>query len=658
LDSMNFDVMKGRAIRIMWSQRDPSLRKSGVGNVFIKNLHKDIDQKSLYDTFSAFGNILSCKIAQDEHGVSKGYGFVHFESEESARNAISKVNGMLLNDKKVFVGAFMPRKERSHTVGDVKFTNCFVKNFGEDMTDEKLHEMFSNFGEITSAKVMQDESSRSKGFGFVCFREAEEAEIAANTMNGMDYGGRQLYVGRAQKKNERQAELRERFERQKQERMNRYQQGVNLYVKNLDDNVDDEKLKSEFSVFGNITSAKVMTDSNGRSKGFGFVCFSNPEEATKAVTEMNGKIVVAKPLYVALAQRKEDRKAHLANQYMQRLQQFRIQGSMQGAFLPQTGYFVPTMPPQPQRFFAGPAPSFNTGQIRQAQPRWTNAAPQMGASRAGAAGFVPGSGATAAMRPTRPAAPQQVTGVRQGTMNARPITGQQPAGGAPPTGAGPQAAGGPRAGVPSAPVPLAAAGGPAAAAGRPAGQPVRAPNQQSVLASGAAAGLKFTPNMRNAPAGQPNAAGGAVPAAGGVSANGLPNAAAADAALRLPNQEPLTTSMLANAPPQEQKQMLGERLFPLVHDMFPNLAGKITGMLLEIDNAELLHMLESQNSLKAKIDEAVAVLHAHQVKSTSGPVANSSGIVQATSGSNGSAGPTGTSVTGSNPTADALGDKK
>ena len=84
-------------------------------------------------------------------------------------------------------------------------------------------------------------------------------------------------------------------------------------------------------------------------------------------------------------------------------------------------------------------------------------------------------------------------------------------------------------------------------------------------------------------------------------------------------QDPLTTTMLAAAQPQEQKQMLGERLFPLIQDMYPDLAGKITGMLLEIDNSELLHMLESRESLKAKVEEAVAVLQAHQAKLPGGP---------------------------------------
>merc|ERR1711963_442821 len=141
-------------------------------------------------------------------------------------------------------------------------------------------------------------------------------------------------------------------------------QGVNLYVKNLDDTIDDDKLRQEFAPFGTITSAKVMCE-EGRSKGFGFVCFSSPEEATKAVTEMNGRIIVSKPLYVALAQRKEDRKAHLASQYMQRVTGMRMQQMGQQMAYPQQGYFVQAPMPQPQRFF-------NQAQanVRGAQPRW------------------------------------------------------------------------------------------------------------------------------------------------------------------------------------------------------------------------------------------------------------------------------------------------
>ncbi|XP_038066075.1 polyadenylate-binding protein 1A-like [Patiria miniata] len=85
-------------------------------------------------------------------------------------------------------------------------------------------------------------------------------------------------------------------------------------------------------------------------------------------------------------------------------------------------------------------------------------------------------------------------------------------------------------------------------------------------------------------------------------------------AIEVVGQEPLTPSMLAAASPQQQKQMLGEHLLPLIQRSHGELAGKITGMLLETDNSELLHMLESYELLKAKVDEAVNVLKAHQAK--------------------------------------------
>jgi polyadenylate-binding protein len=322
LETLNYTNLKGKSIRIMWSQRDPSLRKSGEGNIFIKNLDVSIDDKALYDTFSAFGNILSCKIAT-ENGVSKGYGFVHFEHSEDAENAIKNVNGMLLNNKKVYVGHHIPKKERDAKIEELRsqYTNIYVKNLDESITDDKLRAAFEKFGKITSLVIQKDDEGKSKGFGFINYENHDEAKKAVDEMNDTEFGGKKIYVSRAQKKNEREEELKKQYEKIREEKLNKYQ-GVNLYIKNLDESVTDEVLREKFSPFGTITSAKVMCDekNDNKSKGFGFVCFSSPDEATKAVAEMNGFNLNGKQIYVALAQRKDVRKAQLEVQMNQRIQ--------------------------------------------------------------------------------------------------------------------------------------------------------------------------------------------------------------------------------------------------------------------------------------------------------------------------------------------------
>jgi polyadenylate-binding protein len=552
LDTMNFKDIRGKACRIMWSQRDPSIRKSGLGNVFVKGLAKGLDHKALYDAFSIFGNILSCKVAQNSRTKeSLGYGFVQFADEAAATEAVARANNTSLATQRISVQAFKPKSLR---IGNDKaqFTNVFVKNIPESIdTKEKLAALFAKLGDVSStaltfppplpekkkkgdaksdekdAKDSKDKSGRT-GFGFVNFKTPEQATAVVQAMNGFDVSGRKLYVARAQKKEERERENKERIEKERNERHSKFA-NTNLYIKNLADTIDDERLRNEFKTFGNITSAKVMIDSNKKSRGFGFVCFSSQEEATKAVGAMNGVLLENKPLYVALAQRKEVRRATLEALYARR-----------GA-VPMYPFGVPMM--QPQMYRGGwQQPYGNPMMQRGARMPYQQVPQQM----------MPYS----TMIPVQRAmGPQAGRGGR-----GRPMRGGA-AGGMPRGGA---------AGV--------------APAGRGRGGAAGQPQ------------VKYNQNVRNQPQpAQPQPAQTTQP----------------EAATEADVNAPLDSGSLAKLPEEQRKQVLGERIFPLIAKDQPELAGKITGMLLEMDNTELLHLLESPQALQEKIEEALTVLKTH-----------------------------------------------
>lgn len=245
-------------MRIMFSNRDPSFRKSGVANIFIKNLDPTIDSKSLYDTFVTFGRVLTCKVATNSDGQSKGYGFVQFEQEEDAHRAVNSLNSMLVNGRKVFVGFFQHRQVREKINGPAKFKNVYVKNLAETVTKEDLIEKFGTCGHIDSAVVMADANGNSRGFGFVDFLNPDDAAAAVERFNGSVFHEKVLYVGRAEKKAERKAQLKAKFEQDGNKRLTKLQES-NLYVKNLDDSIDDEKLREIFRPFGNLGSCKVCS---------------------------------------------------------------------------------------------------------------------------------------------------------------------------------------------------------------------------------------------------------------------------------------------------------------------------------------------------------------------------------------------------------------
>ncbi|XP_073514132.1 polyadenylate-binding protein 1-like [Phyllobates terribilis] len=529
VDTMNYDVICGRSVRIMWSLHDPpSLYKSGV---FIKNMDTAIDNKALHEAFSTFGKILSVKVMGDK----KGAGFVHFESQEAAEKAIETMNGELLNDHIISVGHFKSRSKlevASSARASEEFTNIYIKNLAEDVDDEYLKQLFDRYGPMVSVKVMINEFGKSKGFGFVNFERHEDALKAVEEMNGKDMNGRVIYVGRAQKKVERQFELKRKFEQLKRDRITQ-SQGANLYVKNLDHSIDDERLRKEFSPYGTITSAKVMME-GGHSKGFGFVCFSSPQEATNALAKMSGRIIAMKPLYVSLAQRKEERQARLTDLHMERLVNRRF------ATNPHNPYQLPLCRTMPTITPVQKKPSYcENRQIAQVRPSppW-----KLQNERLDSFQNMPG--------------PIQLPPLRPSTFDTIIST-------------------------------------------------------QSVNTSTQTTGLQSVATFTSHSVHQFTYNAGAR----NLQQLNQPRFTMPQPAVHA--QEALKATVLSSASPEEQKEILGERLFPLIQAIQPAMSNKITGMLLELDNSELLHMLESPESLRSMVAEAVEVLQAYQAMDTS-----------------------------------------
>ncbi|KAH6834344.1 binding protein 2 [Perilla frutescens var. hirtella] len=522
LEDLNFTRLNGRCIRIAYSNREGTLRKSGQGNIFVKNLDKSIDHKALHDIFSPLGKIISCKVETDSSGQSRGYGYVQYKDEETALRAIERLHGELVVGKELYAVPYVSKLEREMSVDKTKFTNVFVKNISASTTEEDLKSIFGEFGPMTSVAVMRDEAGHSKCFGFVNFNNAEDAARSVEMLNGRKFNGMEWYVSRAQKKSERELEIKLQREQIAKEVHERSLGMNNLYIKNIDDNVDNEKLKGLFAPFGNIVSCKVMIDPKGISKGYGFVAFSTSQEASKAISEMNGKIIGSKPLYVSIAEKKEDR-----HERLQSLFTSNVHPTM----------MLPAMAP--------PIPIYSPGRSGVGQPIfYSHVAPPVVPNMGGFGyqqHFIP-----AGVRPSGPLIPsfmfpmiQRPGSSRRGTDG---LLRSQP--------------------------------------------PFHQMLHQQIPLNRGFGNFNVTSQGEGASADMSSSNAG------------------------VHRSVPVGTlaSALANATPSEQQSMLGVNLYPLVEQLEPEMAGKVTGMLLEMDQTEVLHLLESPESLRANVVEAMEVL--------------------------------------------------
>lgn len=318
IENLNFYTIKGHQIRVMPLNKEKAQSKRDA-NVVVKNLPKETDNQMLYDTFSRFGKITSCKVQKNAQNECKGVGYIQFEDARVAKAAIDIINNLTIGEKKQRLSAslYIPSSERQSRKEEINkiFTNVYVKNYPEGLEEKDLRKVLEKYGELTSFCVPRNEDGKMKGFLFANYAQHENAVKAIESLHGKPFPGREegtplLYIQRAKQKSEREEELAEKYMSNPEQELKN-----NIYITNIPIEATDEKILSLFSKYGTIISHLIEKDEKTK-RGYGYICYETEEQAADAIEKANRIQIEGNTINVTFFKSKRARDMEKAAQQM------------------------------------------------------------------------------------------------------------------------------------------------------------------------------------------------------------------------------------------------------------------------------------------------------------------------------------------------------
>ncbi|KAI3946132.1 hypothetical protein MKX01_024888 [Papaver californicum] len=167
---------------------------------------------------------------------------------------------------------------------------AYVGNLDPQVSEELLWELFVQAGPVVNVYVPKDRvTNLHQGYGFIEFRSEEDADYAIKTLNMIKLHGKPIRVNKASQ-DKKSLDV-----------------GANLFVGNLDSDVDEKLLYDTFSAFGVIvTNPKIMRDpETGNSRGFGFISYDSFDTSDAAIEAMNGQYLCNRQITVSYAYKKD-----------------------------------------------------------------------------------------------------------------------------------------------------------------------------------------------------------------------------------------------------------------------------------------------------------------------------------------------------------------
>ncbi|URE44980.1 RNA-binding protein [Musa troglodytarum] len=235
------------------------------------------------------GHVISIKVIRNKQtGQSEGYGFVEFHSHGTAEKVLQNFSNHLMpNTDQPFRlnwASFSMGDKRSDLASD---HSIFVGDLASDVTDSILHETFATkFSSVKGAKVVVDANTgRSKGYGFVRFGDESEKKLAITEMNGVYCSTRPMRIGLATPRKS-YGGFGQNGSPAAGSQSDVDSANTTVFVGGLDPDVSEDDLKEAFSQYGEIASVKIPF-----GKQCGFVLFVHRKNAEEAMNQLNGTVI-------------------------------------------------------------------------------------------------------------------------------------------------------------------------------------------------------------------------------------------------------------------------------------------------------------------------------------------------------------------------------
>lgn len=307
IDKFDFYSLHNKQINlVMYNENKKFIPEA---NIFVKNLPPNLNSKDLNEIFKMFGKIVSCKVASDKDGNLKGYGFVQYNNTKSAKRAMAKCQNVKIGNNLLEVEIYKSNLQDNKSGGVDRFTNCYIKNFPNTITEKKLRAVLEKYGEVTSLFFPVKEDGTPVGHGCANFSRHEDAITAINELNGKyvfkeEGSETAFYIQKWESKKERSDIINKMSD-----------MGVvkgqrckdNLYVSNIPVNFSDEDIVNIFSKFGNIYDYRIFNSTIGKEMKYGYICYYTPEEAAVAFERIDGTYLDGSKLQVSFYKNKEER---------------------------------------------------------------------------------------------------------------------------------------------------------------------------------------------------------------------------------------------------------------------------------------------------------------------------------------------------------------